>query len=445
MRRFTILISLLMVLTILTACAATPAAPAAEEQPTAAAPEAGAEKITLRFWSHQNPAFIAANEALIAKFMEENPDIEIKYEQFPYDVFIQTLQTSMPAGTEADVIEMFGTWVCSYAKGGRLAEVPEDIVSLAEAREVFFQAPLDGYVCDGKLYGLPNEFNIEYGGVLVNPVLFEEAGLAYPPKWDTWEELIADAQRLVKTEGGQMTVAGFHFVTGDGLPFLFFSEVLQRGGDYWADDQVHLKFITPQGQEALQFMVDLVQKYGVVDPVLFNGDTNWVGDAFFAGQVGIGFVGPWAAAEGLTQYPDMKFDYVAMPHHGDEPLFVADSGWGKVVSINSQHKDAAWKFAKFMTMNKENAEAWNVTTGTVPAIKSIAEERTILQKLTWIGPSLDILPYGRYIGDVKDRDRLWYDIMYNHILAALQGVETVDEALTAMEQEANAMIDEHIK
>jgi ABC-type glycerol-3-phosphate transport system substrate-binding protein len=94
-------------------------APAQETAPTEAPAQesaSGGEKVTLRLWSHQNAAFQKANDEIIAKFMAQNPNIEIKYENFVYDVFIQTLQTSMPAGTEADVIEMFGTWVCSYQR-----------------------------------------------------------------------------------------------------------------------------------------------------------------------------------------------------------------------------------------------------------------------------------------------------------------------------------------
>ena len=76
-------------------------------------------------WSHQNPSFVAANEALVAKYVEANPNVEIKYENFPYADFITNIQTSMAAKNEADVMEMFGSWVQSYAKGGTLAPVDE--------------------------------------------------------------------------------------------------------------------------------------------------------------------------------------------------------------------------------------------------------------------------------------------------------------------------------
>jgi len=63
-----------------------------------------------------------------------------------------------------------------------------------QAQQIYFKAPLDGYYCDGKLYGLPHEFNLENGGALVNPALFEKHGVAYPTV-ETFADMIADAQK----------------------------------------------------------------------------------------------------------------------------------------------------------------------------------------------------------------------------------------------------------
>jgi multiple sugar transport system substrate-binding protein len=442
MSKRTLLSGLIVLLVLgLVACGgpAPTEAPAEEEAPPPAAEE---EKVELRFWMHQNPAFIAADEEVIRQFEAEHPNVTIKMESFEYDLFIQTLQTAMPAGTEGDIIEMFGTWVCSYADGGRLAEMPESVMSRSEAEELFFAAPLQGYDCSGKLYGLPNEFNIENGAALVNPAMFEAAGLEYPPKWDTMEDLLSDAQKLTQFDGDVMTVAGFDFVTGDGLAFQLLAGILQRGGDYWKPDGSGLQLDTPEARETLEWMKSLVDEYKVVDPVLFNDDSNWVGDAFFSDQTAIGFVGPWAAAEGLTEYPDFEFDYVAIPNYaGDKPYFAADAGWGKVVSVNSEHKDIAWEFVKFATANADNAKIYNVASGTVPALKSVADDPALLDALPWIAADLPILQYGRFIGPLPDRDLFWYDIVYPHVLGVLQDTETIDDALVAMDAEANAMFE----
>ena len=67
---------LAIVALLVAACGCAPAAAPAGEQPTSG------EKTVLRVRSHQNPSFIQANETVIAKFMEQNPDIEVTYEQF---------------------------------------------------------------------------------------------------------------------------------------------------------------------------------------------------------------------------------------------------------------------------------------------------------------------------------------------------------------------------
>jgi multiple sugar transport system substrate-binding protein len=406
------------------------------------APESG-EKITLRVWSHQNAAFQEGNDAIIQKFMEQNPNIEVKYETFEYELYIQTLQTSMPAGTEADVIEMFGTWVCSYANGDRLLTVPEDILSYASAKEIFYQAPLDGYYCGGNLYGIPHEFNLENGGVLVNPALFEAHGVAYPPQWADFGSLVADAKKMTEFDGETMTKAGFNYVTGDGLNFAFLAMILQQGGNYFAEDGVHFNFDTPEARQAIQLLVDMAQKDKVVDPVLFNDESNWVGESFFAGNVAIGFVGSWAAGEGMINNPDMKFDYVQIPpYFGKEMKFAADSGWGKVVSKNTKHPSEAWKLAMFMAGEKENALIWNKASKTIPAMKELVENpEAILEGAPFLKATFGLLSGGQFIGDLTDRDQLFYEIVYPHILEAMQGLISVDEAAQLIHTEANAMVD----
>jgi multiple sugar transport system substrate-binding protein len=277
--------------------------------------------------------------------------------------------------------------------------------------------------------------------VLVNKTMYEKAGLTYPPAWKTMDDVLADAEALVqRDDAGVMTVAGFHFASSDSSVFSFLAGIRQRGGDYWNADHTGFTFNTPEAKEMLQWMVDAVQKRGVLDPVLFNDEQNWVGQSFFEGRVAIGYLGSWAIAEGQANYPDFKdeWDYFFLPSMKGDPLFVADSGWGIAVSPNSQHQDVAWDFAKFATTDQDRALEWNVASGTIPAIPEVAESDKLAQALPWVARMVNILPYGSYLGNMPDRDLVMYEIVYPHILNALQGVETVDEALEAMNSEANA-------
>ena len=439
MKKYIALTALFLLL--LSACKA----PATQAPPTSAPPlpqptsqPPAGEKVVLRMWMHTNAAFIAGYEEAIAAYEAEHPNVDIQIEHFDYELYIQTLQTAMPARQEADILQLFGTWTSQYYE--RLAPVPPEVMTVEEAQKIFYAAPIGGYIVNGVLYGLPQEFNMEYGGVLVNKTKYEAAGLAYPPKWATMDDVLADAKALTQYDAsGMMSVAGFHFTSADPTVFSFLAGIRQRGGDFWNADRTGFTFNTPQAKAQLQWMVDAV-KAGVVDPVVFNDATNFVIDAFFQGRVGIGYIGTWAIALGKTNYPDFaeEWDYFYLPSFQGDPVFVADSGWGLTVSPNSPHQDIAWDFVRFVTTNPTIATKWNIASGTIPAMPVVAESPEIAKAMPWIPRALQILPYGQYLGNMPDRDLTLYEILYPHILNVLQGVEEVDAALEAIDMEANS-------
>lgn len=395
-------------------------------------------KTVLRMWVHTNNAFIAGYEPLIAAYEAGHPNVDIQLENFDYELYLQTLQTAMPAKEEADILQLFGTWTSQYYE--RLAPVPAEVMTVEQAQQTFYGAPVGGYIVDGVLYGMPQEFNMEYGGVLVNKTKFEAAGLTYPPQWQSMQDVLADAQALTQVDAsGMQSVAGFHFTSADPASFSFLAGIKQRGGDYWNADHTGFAFNTPEAHAQLQWMLDAVNA-GVVDPVVFNDSTNFVIDAFFQSKVGIGYIGAWAIAEGKTNFPDFadEWDYFYLPSVQDDPVFVADSGWGLTVSPNSQNQDIAWDFVKFVTANPQNAEQWNIASGTLPAMPAVAESSEIAAAMPWVPKALAILPYGQYLGNMPDRDLVVYEIIYPHILNVMQGVETVDQALQAIDTEANS-------
>lgn len=397
------------------------------------------DAVTIRLWTHQNGAFNNGYQALADAYMAANPDVTIKMETFDYDTYIQTLQTSLPAGTEADILQMFGSWVCSYAEGGNLAAVPEDVISLADAQAAIFPAQLGGYTCNNQLYGLPQEFNIEYGAVLVNTQLAEEVGLTdITTGWDSWDEFIADARVMTEVQDGIITRAGYNFTGSDGVAATFYSLILQNGGQYLTDDSFSVN--TPEGRAALELMKRFVDE-GLTDPVLFNDESNWVGDSYFDGSSAIGLVGPWVVPEYGTDYPEMAevTKYVPLPIVGENAL-VAASGWGLTVSKNSSAQDAAWDFVKFMTLNADNAVQWNLASGTLPALVANAEGTNadeLVAQFPYFAPFLKLLPFAQYEGAFPDRDLVWYEITYPNILNFLQGNGTIDETLAAIDREVN--------
>jgi multiple sugar transport system substrate-binding protein len=436
-KRFPLILSVLVIASIiLTACGG--GAPAATQAP------ASDEKIEIRFWGHQAPAFNEANQAKFDEFMKENPNVTIKYETFPWDVFIQTIQTSLPAGNTADVILIPGGYTCRYAAGGQLLEVPADVMTLAQAQEAFFAAPLGGQTCDGKLYGFPAEYNLEYGGAYVNPVLFEAAGVAYPPQWETWDAVVEDAKKLTQVgPDGVISVAGMHYTNSDQLFTYFLAGILEQGADYFAEDGTHFNFNSPEAVATIQKLIDMAQTDGIVDPVIFNQDSEWVGESFAQGHSAIGVLGSWYVGDAKISFPDLKFDYVSLPPlMGSEHKFASVGGWGYVVGKNTKHPDIAWKLAAFLGADQANALQFNSVSTTIPAVKAVAEDPKYLEAVPFAGAVLPILDAGIYQGNLTDPDQLAYEIIYPTILDAIQGNQTAEEAANSIHEAANAMVDE---
>ena len=436
-KRFSLILGPLVIASMVLAACGGAVAPAATEAP------ASNEKIEIRFWGHQAPAFNEANQTKFDEFMAQNPNVTIKYETFPWDVFIQTIQTSLPAGNTADVILIPGGYTCRYASGGQLLEVPADVMTLDQAKEIFFAAPLGGQTCDGKLYGFPAEYNLEYGGAYVNPALFEAAGVSYPPKWENWDAVVADAKKLTTVgSDGVMTVAGMHYTNSDQLFTYFLAGILEQGADYFAEDGKHFNFNSPEAVATIQKLMDMAQKDQIVDPIIFNADSEWVGDSFAQGHNGIGVLGSWYAGDAKLAYPDLKFDYVALPPMmGAEPKFASVGGWGYVVGKSTKHPDIAWKLAAFLGANEANVLFFNSKSATIPAMKSVAADPKLIEEAPFLAPVLPILDAGQYQGNLTDPDQLAYEIVYPTILDAIQGNITAEEAANSIHEAANAMVD----
>lgn len=116
--------------------------------------------IALRLWVQQDVAYEAAYQALADKYMAANPDVTIAIEAFAIATYGQTIQDSLLAGTAADLLQVPGGTLCVYSAS--LAPAPQPILDL-NPQSVFNSVLLGGFVCDGALYGLPQEATIPWG------------------------------------------------------------------------------------------------------------------------------------------------------------------------------------------------------------------------------------------------------------------------------------------
>jgi multiple sugar transport system substrate-binding protein len=409
--------------------------PAEPQEATYSEPVEG--KTNVSWWTYNGPSWVAGNIEMIKRFQAANPDINIVYQYFPYDILISKLQAGYNSGTVADMQQMFGTWVTDYAGFGQLDPVPAEVAEGYADR--FYQTSYGALEYNGQLYGIPKENNLENGCMLVNPAILEEVGVTDQPA--TWQDLIDNAVKCTTYDDqGRITRAGFQFTDNDTVTFLFLAMILQQGANYWADDGVHVNFQTDAGKKAWQDEIDLITKYHVDDETSYTGNRY---DWFFQGNAAMSMRGPWVIPEGQSTYPDFKFGYVNLPPYaGTENKYAGESGWCEVVNVNAapEIKAAAWKFVDFMAQ-PDNARDWNITTYTIPALKALENDPTILKTAPLLKAAFDVLPYGQWVGPVHNRDRFWKSI-HDNFTAVCLGQMDAAAGLAQAETEINQMIDE---
>jgi multiple sugar transport system substrate-binding protein len=426
---FLFLVLLLAILSLLSACSSDKTTTKVNETSTSSD-----KKVRLVIWSHQEEGFIAANQKLIEQYKALHPNVEIDYQQFPYDVYNQKLKASTAGKNGPDISLIFGTWVPEYTKNGLLAEVPNG----DEIKKNFYAAALGAYTMNDKIYGVPMEFNIENGGMLVHPKMFKDAGLAYPK---TWAELVDTAKKLTVRDGDQIKIKGFDFASQDNVTFSLLSMILQQGGKYWGDNG-HVNFSTPEAVKAMTALKNLVAIDKVTDLQNYTDTQFDISDYFFKGSSAMTYRGPWTIGNGLNTYKVNDFEYVPVPSFTDKsPLFAAESGWGFVVSKKSNHTSEAWAFVNYMAKD-ENLEAWNLGTKTIPPKKSVAEDPKYLQANPYAKTSLGVLQYGQWIGLLWDRDFFFKQVSDNFQLIAT-GKSTIEEGLKNLETSINQNQDQH--
>lgn len=397
--------------------------------------------VALRLWLPQNDAQAAAYTALITAYTAANPDVTIQLETFDPATYRQTVDNALTTGGAADIIQLSDAQLCSLATGGALAELPATALTLAtvsstaDAAAQFYPAALGGFVCGDRLFGLPQALELPYGVALVNRTTAESAGLAnVAAGWASWDELIAAARGLSVVQDGAMSRAGLHFASADALPAMFYSLILQNGGQYLSGGVFSVN--TPQGAAALAQMKRLVDE-GALDATRFNDAADPPAASFFDGRSAMTVLSPAAAVANSAARPDVAAVAAPLPPAGPQPAVVG-AGLGLAVSRGSAAQEVAWDFVRFAALDPANAAAWSQAAGALPALRAAGEgaaAEQLIARHPLLAAWLPLAPAAQHAGLFADRDRAWRDVTYPRLLAFLQGAATPEATLAAIQSE----------
>ncbi|HXU83088.1 MAG TPA: ABC transporter substrate-binding protein, partial [Polyangia bacterium] len=350
--------------------------------------------------------------------------------------------------------------LCGFANN--LLDVPADVIAPAQAEATFFPPPLQGATCGGKLKALPVEYNLEYGGVVVNVDKYQAKFPGKTPGWPDWSSFVTEAAALTEYDDlGRPMANGLDIDPDWPAPVIsiLLSQILQRGGEYWGPTGDLFDFNTPAARDSLAEMVSWVNKSRVMDRSLVPDKNTSVSARLASGATGygwsdplkplsvIGYVGTWGLPSVRGQVPPgsgWHYEWHALPPMvGPEHKFVSTGGWAFAVPKTSKNPKVAWDIARSLALSPAAARKWSAVSGTLPALRANGSPEAAAGDpvLAQVQP---LLAHGRFRGYIPVAAiKTAQGAFGTNFFAAAAGTKTVEQALADIQKTANDAIEQN--
>ncbi|RKL67291.1 ABC transporter substrate-binding protein [Salipaludibacillus neizhouensis] len=330
------------------------------------------DQIELTFWRNAgNSAENQAYEELISEFEAKHPSTVINMKSIPYNDYEVRLRTELAAGNPPDIMTIDNPNLALYANAGSLLsldqymksegnidDIPEATLNVLKFNDEIFLAPV-----------------VESGiALFYNKHIFREAGIPFPSEDPnepmTWDEVRVIAEKITKLNKDVYGIDPAQgFAEGEAAAYFKIPLLWQFGAEVLSPDETTSTdyLDSKEALEALQFYQDLYHKYKVAEVELPPR-------AFESGKLAMTVLGSWTLAE-YENKPNHKIG----EYFGVAPLpmakerVVPNGGWALGLSSQSNYKDEAWEFIKYVS-SYDGMKKYAEITGDIPARYSVARD-----------------------------------------------------------------------
>ena len=366
---------------ILTGCPHQPAPDAG----SGATPVATGDKSVVRFLAMEYDTNTRPfMDKLEEKFEAANPDIDLRIEVIDWDAGKQKLSTLISADNAPDLANIATIWLPELANLDVIQPL-DNLVSDA-MRERFVPKTLRGATYDDELLGLP--IAVSARALYCNSKLLAAAGAEIPTDWD---ELLQTARACTDRDNG---VYGFGIQGAKTETDIYFYYFLwANGGRILNEDKTKAVFDSPEGIEALQFMIDMIHEQQVTEPDTTAYDREDLQELFKSERLAMFITGPWFWGMLDKDVPSLKYELAPIPKNKEQvTMAVTDN---LVMFKSCEDKQAALRFIEFFYDHDLRVE-WAETFGMLPELKSVANSNYITESKQW-SLLMSLLPSGRFV------------------------------------------------
>lgn len=378
----------------------------------------GPVTITFAASTFGDPGLGPRLQAFVDEFNASQDDVIVEPASVPFPTFGQTVLTQMGGGEGPDLIR-FDMPEFSSAAGAGLLEPLDDVI---DADALGLQPGPDQYVfADDTRYGVIHDTS--------NYVMFYNTDLIPEPP-TTYEEFVATAQQ---TTQGDVYGLAFRQTQAEenGVWQDIFNYVYGFGGE-WSDGE-NLTLDRPENIEGLEAYQALYDG----DVIPRGADAATFRRMFAQNLVGMelnngGYV---VATQGTN--PDLNFSVAPIPF----PVRAQGAIMAPiVVNANSAHKEAAYTYLDWMLQPEQQQKlqealgAASMATPTERSAESLEETPflSVFDELTNSSVPQIVVGFGAETPEIRS-------IVVREVIAALQGQQSMQQAMENAQQEAEGL------
>jgi len=371
--------------------AAEDAAPVAETEVEATATpivaEAGEGDLQLIFWNGLTGSDGATMVQIVQSFADENPDVSVRVEMMPWDIYFDKLLTSLVSGNPPDVFLLHEFEIPQFASQGVLRDTSDFYQEMGGPIDETDIVPytLEALNFEGNRYGVP--LDIHGFGLWTNKDLLEAAGLDPEMCPATGEEYVQMARQLtLDANGNNADSADFdpENVTQWGtavswFKVTFLSLLYQYGGD-WSDRAGTATLDSEAATKAVTFWKGLIDNEHVAPQPA--GYDSW--QSFAGGNLAMITEGSWML--NFNNDAGINWNICPFPQIGDEKgVWTSSHVMYVPTTLEGDRLEAAKRLISYIS---DHGLVW-ATSGMPSARVSVQEE---------IGASSD-LPSAKLLGE----------------------------------------------
>lgn len=300
-------------------------------------------------------------DGYVAAFEKENPKITIKaiYAGTYDDALAKTL-TAFKSGRSPDIAVLLTTDLFTLIDQGAIEPIDPLLTSEADRSwfASFYPVFMANARADGRTWSIP--FQRSTILMFTNKDALRAAGLDPDKAPDTWDDLIADGQKLtLRDAAGNVTQWGVEIPSTSAPHWLLQGLSLANGTRLANATGTRTYFDAPGAIQALQFWTDLNRKSKIEPP----GTIDWATTPrdFFERKAAI----IWTSTGNLSNVranAPFPFGVGIVPARATRGTPTGGGNFYLFKNMSGEQRQGALKFVEWMT-TPERAADWSIATG----------------------------------------------------------------------------------